>query len=68
MGAPQSRHKVLASLATLKRLASELMETYLDGDLGLRDVLMELKISSDRIVRRGAGAAGGVEGPSSSKG
>ena len=57
MGAPQSRQKVLASLATLKRLASELMETDLDGDLGLRDVLMELKISSDRIV---SGAARGL--------
>ena len=57
MGAPQSRQKVLASLATLKRLASELPETDLDGDLGLRDVLMELKISSDRIV---SGAARGL--------
>ena len=35
MGAPQSRQKVLASLATLKRLAPELVETDLDGDLGL---------------------------------
>ena len=34
MGAPQSRQKVLASLATLKRLASELPETDLDRDLG----------------------------------
>ena len=49
--------QVLASLATLKRLASELPETDLDGDLGLRDVLMELKISSDRIV---SGAARGL--------
>ena len=57
MGAPQSRQKVLASLATLKRLASELPETDLDRDLGLRDVLMELKISSDRIV---SGAARGL--------
>ena len=57
MGAPQSRQKVLASLATLKRLASDLVETDLDGDLGLRDVLMELKISSDRIV---SGAARGL--------
>ena len=57
MGAPQSRQKVLASLATLKRLAPELPETDLDRDLGLRDVLMELKISSDRIV---SGAARGL--------
>jgi hypothetical protein len=57
MGAPQSRQKVLASLATLKRLAPELVETDLDRDLGLRDVLMELKISSDRIV---SGAARGL--------
>ena len=57
MGAPQSRQKVLASLATLKRLASDLVETDLDRDLGLRDVLMELKISSDRIV---SGAARGL--------
>ena len=57
MGAPQSRQKILASLATLKRLASDLVETDLDGDLGLRDVLMELKISSDRIV---SGAARGL--------
>ena len=57
MGAPQSRQKVLASLATLKRLASELPETDLDRDLNLRDVLGELKISSDRIV---SGAARGL--------
>jgi len=57
MGAPQSRQKVLASLATLKRLAPELPETDLDRDLGLRDVLGELKISSDRIV---SGAARGL--------
>ena len=57
MGAPQSRQKVLASLATLKRLAPELVETDLDRDLGLRDVLGELKISSDRIV---SGAARGL--------
>ena len=69
MGAPQSRQKVLASLATLKRLASELPETDLDrrfGPAGRFDRAEDL-VGPDR-VRRGAGAARGVEGPSSSEG
>jgi hypothetical protein len=57
MGAPQSRQAALQSLAALKRLAPELLRTDLDRDLGLRDVLGDLKISSDRIV---AGAARGL--------
>lgn len=57
MGAPQSRQAALQSLAALKRLAPELLTTDLDRDLGLRDVLGDLKISSDRIV---AGAARGL--------